>query len=362
MLPDELDGVVRIEEAGVRTFAEDVLEALETPITERQIVADGLVTACLWWHPGQGQGLEKLIRYVRRVRNGGIVPGATMTWEVERPAVALLDAAKGFGYVAAHRAMARAMEMARSSGIATVGVRNSNHFGIAGYHAHQAAGERFIGIAMTNAGAEMAPWGSATPVLGTNPWGIAVPRPAPHDPVILDMALTQSGKGMMQWLNRSGLPIPGHWALTADGRSTTTPAEALDGPLLPIGDYKGYGLSFMTDVLTGVMTGALFGRSVFQDDENFDVGHMMIVIDPTVYLPRHRFEERIEQLVAEVRAAPPLNGTAPVLLPGEREQERARERRRSGLPIACATIDKLEILARDLAIPFSLQPNPTTHT
>jgi LDH2 family malate/lactate/ureidoglycolate dehydrogenase len=339
-----------------------VLAALGTPVAARQVVADGLVTACLWWHPGQGQGLEKLFRYARRVHNGGIVPDATMTWEVERSAVALLNAEKGFGYVAAHRAMARAIELAKSSGIATVGVRNSNHFGIAGHHARRAAREGMIGIAMTNAGAEMAPWRSATPVLGTNPWGIAVPRPSPHDPVILDMALTQSGKGMMQWMHRCGLPMPAHWALTAEGQPTTNPAEALDGPLLPIGDYKGYGLSFMTDVLTGVMTGALFGRSVFQDDENFDVGHVMIAIDPTIYLSRDRFEERIERLVAEVRAAPSIDDDEPVLLPGEREQQRAAKRATWGLPIARVTMDNLEGLARDLGVPFSLQPDSTNQT
>ena len=252
---EELAGVIRVEEPKVRRFAEDTLEALGAPAHERQIVADGLVTASLWWHPGQGQGLEKLIRYARRVRNGGINPSAEMQWVMERSAVALLDAEQGFGYFAAHRAMARAIQMAKPAGIAIVGVQHSNHFGIAGYHARQAANAGLIGVAMTNAGAEMAPWGSAKPVLGTNPWGLAVPRRAPHDPIVLDIALTQSGKGMMQWLQRAGAPMPEHWALTPDGQPTTDPADALDGPLLPIGDYKGYGLSFMTDILAGVMTG-----------------------------------------------------------------------------------------------------------
>ena len=106
---------------------------------------------------------------------------------------------------------------------------------------------------MTNAGAEMAPTGSAKAVLGTNPWGIAIPRPA-HPPIVLDMALTMSGKGMMRWLNRAGKPMPESWALTPEGRRTTIPHEAMSGALLPMGEYKGYGLSLVTDILTGVMT------------------------------------------------------------------------------------------------------------
>ena len=238
---------------------------------EAAIVSDGVLTAAQWWHPGQGQGLEKFFRYQRRVHGGGIIPAVEMTWLREGPSFALLDAAKGFGYVAAQRAMNRAIEKARETGIAIVGVRHSNHFGIAGYHALQAAKAGLIGWAFTNAAPEMAPWGSALPVLGTNPWGFAIPRAETHA-IVLDMALTMSGKGMMRWYEREGRPMPANWALTADGRETTDPGAAMDGPMLPIGEYKGYGLSLVSDVLAGVMTGALFGMNVFQDDSNYDVG------------------------------------------------------------------------------------------
>jgi LDH2 family malate/lactate/ureidoglycolate dehydrogenase len=117
----------------LRSFAVAYMRGLGATANEADIISDGLMTASQWWHPGQGQGLEKLFRYTRRVKNGGILPDAPMTWLVDAPAYALLDAAKGFGYVAAHRAMTRAIEKAKTSGIAMVGVRHSNHFGIAGY-------------------------------------------------------------------------------------------------------------------------------------------------------------------------------------------------------------------------------------
>ena len=157
------------------SFTIDFMRGLGATADEAEIISDGLMTASQWWHPGQGQGLEKLFRYHRRVKNGGILPNAPMRWISDGPSFALLDAAKGFGYVAANRAMRHAVEKARTTGIAMVGVRHSNHFGIAGYHAMTAAKQGLIGWSFTNAAAEMAPWGSAKPVLGTNPWGIAIP-------------------------------------------------------------------------------------------------------------------------------------------------------------------------------------------
>lgn len=353
-LTDEL-AVVRVTAPSVRAFVEAVLGALGANSDEARINADGIVTASLWWHPGQGQGLEKLFRYARRMRGGGIVPDAPMSWASDRTASALLDAAKGLGYVSARRAMDKAVEKARVGGIAMVGVRHSNHFGIAGYHAKRAADAGLIGIAMTNAGAEMAPWGSATPVLGTNPWGLAIPRGGGQWPIVLDMALTQSGKGMMRWLAREGRPMPDNWALTASGERTTNPEQAMDGPLLPVGDYKGYGLSLITDVLTGVLTGSLFGMDVFQDDANFDVGHTMIAIDVEAFMDHVDFHARLERLIADVRAAPPIDPAKPVELPGEAEQRRAEERLARGVPVDAGTFEGLEALATELDAPFLLE-------
>ena len=339
--------------ATLQGFTMDCMGALGASEEEAAIVSDGVLTAAQWWHPGQGQGLEKFFRYQRRVHGGGIIPAVEMTWLREGPSFALLDAAKGFGYVAAQRAMNRAIEKARETGIAIVGVRHSNHFGIAGYHALQAAKAGLIGWAFTNAAPEMAPWGSALPVLGTNPWGFAIPRTETHA-IVLDMALTMSGKGMMRWYEREGRPMPANWALTADGRETTDPGAAMDGPMLPIGEYKGYGLSLVSDVLAGVMTGALFGMNVFQDDSNYDVGHIMVAIEPQAFLTEAEFQERLEQLVAEVKGAPALDPQRPILLPGEIEFKRMEERQRDGIPVARETVDGLRELARALAVDFPL--------
>ncbi len=351
----EREPVSLYAEADLRTCSLRVLAALGANEDEASIITNGLMTASYWWHPGQGQGLEKLFRYARRVRAGGIIPSADMRWERDGPAYALLDAGQGFGYVAAQRAMTKAIDKARTAGLGLVLVRRSNHFGIAGYHALSAAKMGFIGWSMTNARAEMAPWGSAQVVLGTNPWGVAVPSPTddlPH--VVLDMALTMSGKGMMRWYLQQGRDMPESWALTPDGNATTDPAAAMDGPLLPIGEYKGYGLSFVTDVLAGVLSGAKFGLSVFQDEADYDVGHVLLALNPEAFMPRQRFRERLGALVQEVKAARPIDPSRPVMLPGELEQRRAEARARGGVPVAHETVEGLHALARDLGVSISL--------
>jgi len=337
----------------LQQFTMDFMQALGATSEEATIISDGLMTASQWWHPGQGQGLEKLFRYHRRIKGGGIIPNAPMEWIKDGPSYGLLDAAKGFGYVSAHRAMTRAIEKAKTTGIAMVGVRHSNHFGIAGYHALTAAKQGLIGWSFTNAKAEMAPWGSAQVVLGTNPWGIAIPR-KDHHAIVLDMALTMSGKGMMGWYQREGREMPDNWALTPDGQMTTDPSAAMDGPLLPIGEYKGYGMSLVTDVLSGVMTGALFGLSVFQDDKNYDVGHTMMAIDPTAFLTPEEFDQRLEKLIAEVKGADPIDPARPVILPGEVEFERMDKRQQSGIPVSRKTVEGLHELSTDLGIEFTL--------
>jgi LDH2 family malate/lactate/ureidoglycolate dehydrogenase len=347
--------VKRYPEPVVRKFARDLIIALGGSDAEADVVSDGITVASLWWHPGQGQGLEKFFRFHRRTRNGGEVPGAKMEWVKEGPSYALLNANKAFGYHSANTAMRRAIDLAKKNGIGIVGVRNSNHFGIAGYHAKTAAEAGCVGWSMTNAKAEMAPWGAkAVPVLGTNPWGWAVPRRGAY-PIVLDMALTMSGRGMIEWAAREGRSVPDDLALTKDGRRTTNPKELIEGATqMPIGRAKGYGMSFMTDVLTGVTMGALFGMSVFQDDTNYDVSHVMTAINIEAFVPMNEYYDRLERLIKEVKSAPPIEPGDEILLPGEAEQRRMQERLKNGIPVDVDTVEKLRPIAADLKVPFPL--------
>ena len=166
---------VRIPAEALRTQAEAILVGYGATPEDAAIQADARLQGELRGHPGQGQGMRGIGRYCAMLQNGGIVSGAQFEVVVDTPAAAVVDGHKGFGQVVAARAMDLAVEKARQVGVGLVLVRHSNHFGIAQYHAMRAAASRMVGIAMTNAGPEMAPWGGITPTIGTNPWGLAAP-------------------------------------------------------------------------------------------------------------------------------------------------------------------------------------------
>lgn len=332
----------------LRQFVTDYFLALSESEEYAAINADAVISGALRWYPAQGQGLEKLFRHTRQMLEGGIVPNAPMSFVIDRPATAVLDAARGSGFVAGTRAMRKAIEKARAYGIGCVLVRRSNHYGTSGYYANMAAEAGLIGIAFTNAGPEMAPWGAKTAVLGTNPWGIAVPR-RDGPPVVLDMALTMSGQGMIRWAYEEGRQVPITWALTRDGRRTTDPAELLEGATqLPIGDFKGYGLSFMTDAIAGVLSGAKFGLDAYADLKDLGVGHCLLALDIEAYMPRDEFESRLEQLIAQVKAAEPIQPGAEILLPGELELRRMEQRLREGIPVAVSTVERVRALCAEI--------------
>jgi LDH2 family malate/lactate/ureidoglycolate dehydrogenase len=341
-------------------FANDFLLALGATSAEAIVVADGLVTAASRWHPGKGQGLEKLLLLKEQCENGGVRPNAPFEVLRESPATALIDANRGFGYANAARAMNLAVEKARAGGVGSVMVRHSNHFGQAGYHAEIATKSGMIGIAMTNAAPELAPWGGRSPVLGTNPWGLGVPRLEAF-PIISDMALSESGQGMVIWAAREGLEIPSNWVLTRDGRRSNDPNDFVDdktkefsGTQLPIGGFKGYGLSLFTDIVAGVLSGSFFGVDVFADPANHDIGHFMLAIDPEFFMSRDEFSERVELLCSWVKGADRIDGDSEILLPGEREFRNEDRCLESGIPVDRNAIEKLEEAAHALNIPFAL--------
>lgn len=345
---------VTIPAEALRRQAEAILVAYGATPEEAALQADARLQGELRGHPGQGQGMRGIERYCAMLESGGIVPGAPFEIVVETVATALVDGHKGFGQVIATRAMDLAIEKARAVGVGLVAVRHSNHLGITAYHAMRAAHQRMIGICLTNAGPEMAPWGGITPTLGTNPWGIAAPTDLGF-PLALDMALSTSGKGMVRWHQRLGLPVPTDWAYDKDGNLTDDPAKALDGPLVPIGAFKGTGLSLMTDVLCGVLTGAAFGLTPYRDPTNHDVGHMLIAIDIERFMPWDTYLERIRKLCEEVRASELRPGFSEILLPGELEHRRATERLRDGIPFDLQDLETLRRLAEQRGVPFTLE-------
>ena len=330
-------------------FVQAVLTTIGVPAEDAEIFGGALLFSEQRFHPGHGQGVKRLRRYQERIRQGLVDPKGP--WKVvrESPALALVDAHNGIGTVAATRAMRLAVEKAKVCGVGQVIVRNSTHFGSSAVHASLAADAGCIGIAYTNAGPEMAPWGAREGAVGTNPWGIAAPTGLGFH-AILDIALTTAGKGMMRWQADNGLKMPLDWALTPEGHETDDPEAAMAGALLGIGTYKGYGLAFMTDVLTGVLGGGGYGLVPYAVEGKMDVSHSLTAIDIEWFMPRAEFEQRMNDFAQMVKSRALRPAFSEVLIPGEQEARRVQRKAELGIPLEQPVLQDLRALGAELGV------------
>ncbi|MBI1277642.1 MAG: Ldh family oxidoreductase [Anaerolineaceae bacterium] len=346
--------LIRVPVDELDAFVYEAFKAMGMSDSDARMCANGLMQSELHCHPGQGQGVAGLLGYHRRISNGWYTLNAPFEIVKESPALALVDAHNGPGSVASQRAMQLAVDKAKVSGIGTVIVRNSTHFGSSAVHARIAAEQECIGIAMTNAGPEMAPWGAASGVVGTNPWGLAAPTGGEF-PVVLDVALTTAGKGMMRWYERKGKKMPLDWALTPEGYETDDPAAAMAGALLGIGQYKGFGLAMLTDVLTGVIGGGGFGLVPYADPTKLDVSHTFIALDIAWFMPVAVFKQRMDDFIHQIKSAKLRPGFSEILVPGEIDYRREQQRRGEGTQMDSEIFDKLRDLAQELKIDFPFE-------
>lgn len=342
-------GLPRVDADALEAFAVACFEAMGVRPGDARVCADALMQSELRYHPGQGQGIKRLRAYRERIASGRVDVGAAFEVRKESPALALVDAHNGLGSVVGRRAMALACDKAAACGVGAVVVHGSTHFGSSSVHARVALERDQIGIAITNAGPEMAAWGGRTPVLGTNPWGIAAPTGGAF-PVVLDIALTTAGKGMMRFLAERGEPMPRDWALTPEGEETDDPSAAMAGALLGIGQYKGVGLSFFTDVLTGVLSGGAFGLTPYRDPAKLDVAHTFLAFDIGWFMPLTDFNARMQTFIAEIKASALRPGFDEVLVPGELEHRREVEKRAHGVPLPTSDLSDLIALGDDLGV------------
>ena len=294
-------------------------------------------------------GIQRLLIYIPRIRKGLINPRPEIQVEALTPVIKIVHGDDGLGQVVATRGMREALALAKESGIAFVGCKDSNHFGAAAPYVLMACNEKMIGIAGTNAFPAMAPWGGLKNLLGNNPLAVGAPYEG-NPPFILDIAMSVSSRGRMRHMAEKGEKIPEGWALDSKGRPTTDPLDGLKGLVLPIGLYKGYGLALAIDILSGVLTGAGFSTGVKslvqQWKEPQHIGHFFIVIDPTRFMSWEVFSDRMKQLCDSMRAAPLHRPGKADLDPGEPEAQIERNRRAQGIPIESKAFQLLQGLTR----------------
>ena len=352
-------GPVVIEPAALASLVTDVLTARGVPDSDAALLADSLVTAELWGHASHG--VLRLPWYAARLASGAMAAVTEVEPVIDRGAVVVLDGHDGIGQVVAARAADLGVERARAHGIAGIAVRSSGHFGTAAYFTRAVAEAGCVAILVTNASPAMAPWGGRRKSIGTNPWSIAAPA-GRHGVVVIDLANTAVARGKVYLAAERGEPIPDGWAATADGTPTTDPAEAIDGLILPMAGAKGYVISFMMDVLAGVLTGSAFGDAVagpYDPTRRSGAGHLLVVIDVASLADADEFACRMEQLVDQTHSGELAPWADHILVPGELE-DRARARNdRDGIRLAPATWAALRELAEAHGIPLPPTDSPT---
>jgi len=266
---------------------------------------------------------------------------------------ALIDADNGMGHIASYKAMEMCIDKAKKYGMGSVGVRNSNHFGINAFYSMMALEEGLIGLTFTNTSPLMAPFGGRERLLGSNPLCIAVPAGEEPD-VVLDMATSVVARGKIEVAARKGMKIPEGWAIDAEGRVTVDPKQALEGALLPFGGPKGYGLAMVVDILSGVLTGSKFGPetgSLFGDlDRPQEVGHFFMAINIESFMPLETFKKRMDSMIRRIRNSEKAVGFDRIYMPGEIEYEKTLELQKTGIPVNEKVIAELNDLAASLNI------------
>lgn len=268
---------------------------------------------------------------------------------VDAGAVAVLDGCDGIGQVIAEKAAREAIRRTKAHGVSAVAVRNSNHFGTAMYFTRMALPEGQVALLMTNASPAMAPWGGRKQTVGTNPWSLAAPA-GTHPPFVMDVANTAVARGKIYLAKQQGRAVPAGWALNAAGEPTTDPLEALAGLILPMGEHKGYAISVMIDVLSGVLSGSAFATGVhgpYQSERRSGCGHLMITLDIASFLPLAEFNARMGKMISELKSAPLAAGFNEILYPGEPEARSEKQLRGEGLQLPDQTIADLANLARE---------------
>ncbi len=334
----------------LETFARRVLEAAGGDAAESAVVAENLVAANL--RGIDSHGVIRLPLYVSRLEAGLVAPRTKLEIVREAPAACVLDAGNGWGAVAGRAAMGEAIKRARRAGVGVAAVRNSNHFGIAAFYAQAAAAENMIGIALTNASPAMAPWGGKAPYFGTNPICVAVPA-GRERPVIYDGATSVAAIGKIVLAAKKGETIPPTWATDPEGRPTTDPDVAASGTLLPMGEYKGYGLALMVDVLAGILAGAAFGPYVSnlrRLDAPQNVGHFFAALNISAFLDLDEFLAGMEHLAQDIRNALRAAGSDRIYLPGEIEWEWERKRKAEGIPVPEGVLKELRELGKRYSV------------
>jgi len=335
----------------------------EVPQSDAQIAAEILLSADK--RGVDSHGIIRLFSYYgSRLQKRLIDPKSPVSVLRETLTTLALDGGNGLGHPVSYKAMQMVIEKAKENSVGFATVRNSNHFGIAGYYAMMALPHNMIGICYTNSTPLVAPTYGKKAMLGTNPIAVAVPARS-QLPFVLDMATSIVPIGRISVFQKKRKAIPSGWGMDSEGNPTEDPEKVLQGgALMPLGGpehlrgYKGYGLALMVDIFAGVLAGASFGENILggESESPANVGHFFGAFRIDAFRDIFEFKKDMDEIITQLKDSPKAAGQERIYIHGEKEFERAAQAEIEGVPLSDATVSVIREGGEKFSIPFSLVP------
>ena len=288
-------------------------------------------------------GLSRLKMYCDRIKKKIINPKPKIKIKKISQAIAHIDADNSIGFVAADIGIKKAIKNAKKTGIGLVGIKNSGHYGLSSYYAQQAVNKNLIAFCFTNAPPAIAPYGARKSFFGTNPICFGTPATS-KAPFILDTSVSIINRGKIRVAAKIGKKIPEGVALDKSGKPTTDAKKALTGVQLPIAGYRGSGLAWMVDILSGVITGGNHGGKVKDPFDDFtgpqNIGHLFIVMKTNLFVGN--YNQRIKENIRRVKRLPKIKGVKEILYPGQNKFNRYKKSLKKEITITPNISDDLK--------------------
>lgn len=338
---------IRYSYENLKKFCVDAFSKLGFCREDCEIITDVLLLSDLYGI--ESHGMQRLVRYHKGIEKGLIKPDAKPEIVYETPVSLVVDGHDGMGQLNSHFAMKKAIEKAKVSGMCVATVRDSNHFGIAGYYAKMAADEGLIGFAMTNSEAIMVPTFGKMAMLGSNP--IAMSMPADPYPFFFDASTTVVTRGKLEIYNKNNAPLPEGWALGSDGKGSSDASDVLKnivakngGGIVPLGgeteklgSHKGYGWGMVCEIFCSIFSLGITSNHTHQNGKG-GTCHGFMVIDPKVFGSAEDIKEHLSTFLKELRSSPKAEGQQRIYTHGEKEIEAYRDRMENGIDVNINTV------------------------
>lgn len=354
----------------LKAFCVAVFEKMGVTPGDARVTADNLVMADL--RGIASHGVARLPRYYYGLKDGVMIPRPEIRTIRETPVSAVIDAGAGLGQPVSKEAMEKAIAKARKTGIGLVAVRNSNHYGIAGYYSMMTLEWDMIGLSLTNSAPMVLPTFSRKALFGTNPISVAVPA-GRERPFVLDMATSVVPRGKLEVYERKEMDMPPGWASDENGESALNPGlvlqnilHRLGGGLFPLGgpgeDYsghKGYGLAFLVEIFSALLAGAAFADLTYPGNVSgkpkpSKIGHFFAAMKIEIFRDMDEFKEDMDTLIVKLKECPKVRGHDRVYIHGEKEYEQAAKHMMEGIPLHTKVVESLKEIAAELGMEYTL--------